>query len=175
MIRNRTRNQLLIILLAVGFFIGILYENMFAPLQLFHTEYLERFRTSSFESRIYLFYILKIRLLSLVCILFLWNFKWRRIVICIFCVCVGFFLGRILVSLILFQGIKGIVLCIGMFFPHMLFYIFAYLMLIMHLFNNRRRQWNRGKTMVFLVVFVLGICCEVYCNPKIVKFIIEWL
>lgn len=175
MIQHKTRNQLLMILLVVGFFIGIIYENIGGSIQLFQTESLEKYINSPLNRSEYLFYILKTRLLFLLALFFLWNFKWRRIVILFFSTCCGFFLGRILVSAILLQGIKGLVLCVGMLFPHMLFYLFAYLMLILHLYHNRRRQWNRLKTMVFLLVFVLGIYCEVYINPYIVKFLIKWM
>ena len=175
MIANKSRNQLLMILLVVGFFVGILYENIIGSMTLFQTESLKLFVQEYGEKKEYLFYIVKIRTLFLVLILFLWNFKWRKSVILFLSLCYGFFLGRMIVSAILFQGIKGIGICIGILFPQMLFYLFAYLMVILHLYNNRKKQWNRLKTIVFIFIWILGIWCEAYINPQILKIFIRWI
>jgi hypothetical protein len=162
-------------LLAIGFFIGIIYENMIASMQIFETEKLHVFQTMSFEWKEYLPYILKIRMIPLICVVFLWNFKWRKVVVAALSVWFGFFLGRFLVSAILLEGLKGIGLCVAVLFPHTLFYGLSYLILLMHLYNDRRRTWNKMKTSVFAICFLLGVWSEVYINPKILKIIAGWI
>lgn len=174
-IRKRTKNQLLMIGLVVGFLIGIVYENVAGTIFIFQTEYLKLFQEMSLDRKEYLFYILKVRVYPLIGIPFLWNFKWRKIITIFLVGWFGFFSGRLLVSAILLQGIKGICLYIAVAFPHMVFYLFAYLILVFHLFSDRKQRWNKLKTIVLVLLFSLGIGCEVYINPQIVKRIIGWI
>lgn len=174
MIRNNTRNQLLTFLLALGFFIGIIFENIVCSIQIFQIERLRMFSTMHISTREYLFHISLIRAIPLVILVILWNFRWRKVIIALATVFLGFMFGRFLVSAILLHGIKGIVLCMAVLFPHMFFYAFVYLIFALHLFQNRRR-WNKVKTAVLVVCCLLGICSEVYINPQILKIVIGWL
>ncbi len=174
MIRNKAKNQLLILALVVGFFVGIIYENMVGSISIFQTETLQLFQEMKIDRIDYLFYVLKMRLYPVLCMVLLWNLKWRKVVINFLVIWCGFFAGRLLVSAILLQGVQGIGLCIAVLFPHMLFYALAYLILLVHLYNDRRRQWNKVKTMVLLLFFGLGVACEVYVNPYIVKCVIRF-
>ena len=171
MIHNRTRNQLLMIVLAVGFFIGIIYENMNGTMQLFRTENLRKFQETCLDEKEYFFYLLKMRMLPAVGLVFLWNFKWRKTMIAIAVGWLGYFWGKVLVSAIVSQGIKGIAVCVAVLFPHVLFYLLAYLMVLLHLLYDRKRQWNRIKTFVFVLFYLLGIWSEMYINPIILKII----
>lgn len=169
------KNQLLIVILAVGFFIGIVYENVAGSIFIFQTEHLKLFQEMNLDRKEFLFYILKVRVYPLIGIAFLWNFKWRKIITIFLVGWFGFFEGRLLVSAILLQGIKGIFIYIAVAFPHMIFYMFAYLVLVFHLCSDRKQQWNKLKTVVLILAFLLGIGSEVYINPQIVKRIIEWI
>lgn len=175
MIRNQTKNQLLIVLLAVGFFIGILYENVVCNIQIFQTERLQSLGMIAFEEKEYWFYILRIRIVPLIMAILLWNFRWRRATVAVAVTGAGISVGRLLVSAILMQGAKGVVLCTAMMFPHMIFYGFTYLILLMHLYNDRRRQWNKAKTIVVFVCWFIGVWSEVCINPQVLKWIIGWI
>lgn len=170
MIHNKSKNQLLIMTLVVGFFVGILYENWVKSIILFDREYVEMFQEME-----YMIYIVKMRVLPLISIVFLQNFRWRKICILLINGGCGFLFGRILVASIIEQGIKGIGLCILLFFPHMLFYIITYIIVMLQLYSERKRKWKKIQVVVIVLLLALGIFSEVYVNPRILKRILRFV
>ena len=170
MIHNKSKNQLLIMALVVGFFVGILYENWVKSIILFDREYVEMFQEME-----YMIYIVKMRVLPLISIVFLQNFRWRKICILLINGGCGFLFGRILAASIIEQGIKGIGLCVLLFFPHMLFYAFTYMIVMLQLYSERKRKWKKIQVAAITLLLALGIFCEVYVNPRILKRILRFV
>lgn len=175
MIHNKSKNQLLFIVLVVGFFVGILYENWMKSIILFDREYLEMFQVMEYKLQEYVIYIVKMRVLPLGAIVFLQNFRWRKICILLINGGCGFLFGRILAASIIEQGIKGIGLCVLLFFPHMLFYAFTYMIVMLQLYSERKRKWKKIQVAAITLLLALGIFCEVYVNPRILKRILRFV
>lgn len=170
MIHNKSKNQLLIIILVVGFFVGIFYENWAKSISIFRKEYWEIFQTME-----YMIYIIEMRVLPLCALVFLQKFRWRKIAVLLINSYCGFLLGRIIVAAIIEQGIRGVGLCMTLFFPHMLFYVIIYAILISHLYNERKRKWEKIQVAAIVLFLALGIVGEVYVNPRILKRILRFV
>ena len=173
MIRSISKNQLLMIVLAVGFFVGIIYENYVQSIHFFEKEQLCLLYDLNVETKEYFLYIFKIRFLTMIGLWWIGSFRWRKILILLIFGWSGFFFGRILVSAILANGVRGIFIGIAAFFPHMLFYLCAFLIVLLHAYEERKRNWKKKQIAVIILIFVLGICSEVYVNPIILKLVIK--
>ena len=175
--KYRNKNQLLMILLVVGFLIGVIYENLISKNQVVTTEIflksnLQRYLQTDVIAEKYFWYVIKDRVLFLLLICVLSCVKWKKIFVALCLLLTGFFTGTFCVAAVLQLGIKGLLLCFAGLFPQMLFYGFLYGMLFVHWFHYPERQWNRAKTLFTIILFVVGIILEVYVNPIIVKFFI---
>ena len=175
MIRNAQKNQLLISTLAVGFFIGIIYENLTRTIQLFGIEQLEALGKIDFETREYLVYVIKIRSVQIIGVLLLYNYRWRKIILFAVSGYSGFFLARLFVSAILLHGMFGIVLGGAILFPQTLFYMLMYWIVVRKMCDERRVRWRGKQIAAVAILLTIGIWCEVYINPRIIKMIIEWI
>ena len=169
----RHKNQLLIMILAVGFFIGIIYENMAVNRGMEMVNI--AVREIQGKKTDYLFYILKNRLIPFGVLGLLWNFRWRRELLFVVLAWSGMVLGRTVVSLLITYGGKGVLLCAALVIPHYVFYILSYGVVIVYLCGNKRVQWNRVKTIAMLTMFFTGIILEVYVNPVVLNFILKCL
>lgn len=175
--RYKNKNQLLMILLVVGFLFGIIYENIISKNQIVITEIfsksnLQRYLQTNLIAEKYVWYVMKSRVTSLIIICILCCMKWKKIFVSLCLLLTGFFTGTFCVAAVLQLGIKGLLLCFAGLFPQMLFYGFLYGILFTHWFYYPERQWNRTKTLFTVVLFVVGILLEVYVNPILVKFVI---
>lgn len=173
----KNKNQLLIVFLVVGFFIGVICENVITKKQVVTTEIflksnLQRYLQTDVIAEKFFWYVLKERVIFLLIVCILSCVKWKKIFVTMCLVLIGFFAGTFCVSAVLQLGMKGILLCVAGMFPQMLFYGFMYGMLFVHWFRFPERQWNRTKMLFVIILFVIGIFLEVYVNPIIVKFII---
>lgn len=178
--RYHKKNQLLIILLAVGFFLGILYENLFTNAQTVTTELfskgnLQRFLQTDLLAPKYIWYVARSRILffSIICIL--GCMKWKKLLVSVCLLCIGFFTGSFCVLSVLNLGFKGLLFCFGALFPQVLFYGMQCGILFTYWFYYPERQWNHAKTLFVILLFLLGILLEVYVNPLLVKCIISIL
>ncbi len=176
----KNHGQLLIIFLAVGFLIGILYENVISKgnvlfSELFLRSNLERYLHTNVIGEKYLWYVVKARIIVLAVICILGCFRWKKlcVTLCLF-VC-GFFAGVISVTAVMQLGIKGILLCLVGILPQGIFYVMAYSMLLLYWFCYPERRWNRVKLLFVVVMFLTGIALEVYVNPTLVKLLIKIL
>ena len=170
-------NQLLISLLVVGFFVGVIYENLISKNQVITTELfskrnLQRYLQTDVIAEKYFWYIIKERVIFLILICILACMKWKKIFIALCLLLSGFFIGTFCVTSVLQLGIKGLLFCFAGLFPQMIFYVFLYGILFVHWFHYPEQQWNRTKTLFTVVLFVIGIILEVYVNPMVVKFVI---
>ena len=176
-LKYKNKNQLLMILLVVGFFIGVIYENIifkknFVTTEIFSKSNLQRFLQTDVIAEKYFWYVIKDRLFFLLLICVLGCTKWKKTIVTICLLLIGFFSGTLCVASALSLGIKGILLCIAGLFPHMLFYGFLYGMLFIYWFHYPEKQWNRAKLLFVLLMFIVGIILEIYVNPIIVKLMI---
>jgi len=97
----------------------------------------------------------------------------------------GFELGVIIFSLVYQYGMKGIFLTISMFVPQGIFYVIAFLLIFHKCWNSNGKYYHKEETItkkgrldklnkikkpaIILCVFGMGVLCEVYINPILVK------
>ena len=179
-LKYKNKNQLLMILLVVGFFIGVIYENIifkknFVTTEIFSKSNLQRFLQTDVIAEKYFWYVIKDRVFSLLLICVLSCVKWKKLFVSLCLILIGFFAGTFCVASVLYLGIKGILLCIAGLFPQMLFYGFLYGMLFIYWFHYPARQWNRTKTLFIFILFIIGLVLEIYVNPLVVKYVISIL
>lgn len=173
---HRRKNQLLIVFLAAGFLVGIIYENVMLPkfgvtVTVFEKYFLEQYRQMEVVTEEYLWYVTQARMIPFIGICVLGCLRWKKIVSVLWVVWTGFLSGIMTVSAIMQLGMKGILLCVAMLIPHMVCYGFAYVMLLLYLFRYPEKQWNMQKTMFVVFMMFLGIILESYVNPILVKLI----
>jgi len=178
--RTRNKSQLLLIFLAVGFLIGILYRNIISGKELVTTELflksnLQRFLHTNIIAEQYLIYVVKERFLLFGMILLLGCIKWKKVIVGLCISITGFVMGVLTVSAILQLGIKGILFCLTALFPQGIFYTAAVSILLVYWYWYPKRPWNRVKTVFIIVTFILGILLEVYVNPMLLKWVIKML
>lgn len=176
----RKKSQLLIIFLAVGFFIGIIYENVnsvnhMIPTEMFLKSNLQRYVKTEVLSEKYFIYVMRERLLLISCLCLLSCIKWKKVFVAFCLMIFGFFVGIILVSAVLQLGINGILLCFVGCIPQGIFYVMAYGILFVYWFRFPEKQWNRAKLIFIVLMYALGILTEVYVNPILVKWCIKIL
>ena len=176
----KNKRQFFVLFLVLGFISGILYENIFARQYLWTTGifsdyFLQQYKQTEIVAEEYVWYIAKLRVLPFVLICILGCAKWKRILVGIVVSWTGFSLGTLIVSAIMRLGIKGILLCIIGLFPHMIFYVFSYLILLWYLYKYPDAIWNMKKTITVGVAFAVGIILEGYVNTVLMKFLIMTL
>ena len=173
----KNKNQLLIVLLAVGFFVGILYENIISKnngitISLFQTGFLEQYKQTEIIPEEYLWYVARIRLTPMLLLFVLSCIKWKKILVSVSLLWTGFLAGVTIVSAVIQLGIKGILFCVAGAFPHMIFYGMTYGIVFAYLYDYPRRQWNGTKTIFMVLLVFLGIVLETYLTPILIKMII---
>ena len=173
------KSQLLMMILVVGFFIGISYENIaiakgLETMNLFQGDQLLLLQQMNVKTSKYMLHILKLRLYPLLGMLCLWNFRWKKVVVITGMAWIALVLGRIITGCIAIYGMKGLILCVAGLLPHFVFYVLAYRILIMYLISEIKRKWKKSNTAGFLAIFLIGLLLEVYVNPALVKYVLKW-
>lgn len=166
------------IVLVVGFFAGIVYQNIVSGgnvlvSELFLKSNLQRYLQTDIIAEKYLWYVVKARVLLLAIVCFFSCIKWKKLFVMICLAICGFFAGILTVSAVLQLGAKGILICIAGMFPQGIFYGMAYSMLFVYWFRYPEREWNRTKMLFVIVMFLTGILVETYVNPIVLKGIIR--
>ncbi len=177
---NKQKSGLLIIFLAVGFLLGILYQNLIATPQILPGELLtqsniRQYLNTDIIAEKFVWYVTKERLLLLTIICLLSYIKWKKMLVGLSLCIMGFLGGVFTVSVILQFGAKGIIFAIASMIPHGLFYGMAYFMLLTYWFQYPKMKWNRTKLIFVIVMFLMGIILETYVNPLLVKWSIKLL
>lgn len=180
MLGYKNKNQLLISFLLVGFFVGVIYENVVAKNQVITTELflksnLQRYLQTDVIAEKYSWYVIKERLFILLVLGVLSCIKWKKIFVAICLFVIGYCTGVFCVAAILQLGIKGVLICVAGALPQALFYGVAYGMLFVYWFWFPERKWNRTKTISLVALLIVGILLEIYVNPIVVKFVIRFL
>ena len=177
---ERKKSQRLILILVVGFFVGIIFENWWAnrygvSIRVFRREQIELLKETYIQRDLYFFYVFKLRMIPFMLMLLLWSFRWRKILLLSTIAWIGFLLGRTVVAALLTLGGIGILISLFALFPHMIFYVFSYAIIFSHLMSERKSYWNKSKTVMVLATFLLGLLLEIYVNPGLMKLVCKWI
>lgn len=176
----KNKNQLLFIFLAVGFFVGILYQNIFCmksivPYNLFTESALQQYLGLDIITGKYCWYVCKERVLEIGIICVLSCLKWKRTIAVLLVLLYGFLMGVFGVAAVLGLGVKGILFWASCIFPQWIFYSMAYGMMLVYWFHWPQRQWNYVKTIFVILMFSVGMIVEIYVNPILVKGVIRMI
>lgn len=177
---QKYKNQLLIVMLAVGFFVGILYENLISiklgkSVDLFQAYFLEQYAQTKIQPKEYLWYVLKARILPMLGMIMLGCLKWKKIITCIVTAWTGFLLGVVMVASMIHMGLKGIVFCLVGMMPHMICYVLAYSVLVLYLFQYPKQRWRVAKSIFIILCMGTGIVLETYLNPVFMRWLIRMM
>lgn len=177
---KKSKGQLLILFLAVGFLIGIIYENIVARgsvvlAELFLRSNLERYLQINVIGEKYLWYVVKTRIIVLGIVCIFGCFRWKKLFVLLCLAVCGFFAGIISVAAVMQLGIKGILLCLAGILPQGIFYVMAYSMLFLYWFRYPESRWNKAKLLFVVIMFLAGMILEAYVNPALVKLVIKML
>ena len=165
-----SRNQLLIILLVTGFFIGSIYTSIEKPeTEIFNIAVLENVKNFKIDYEQYFFYIVVERISTLMLVLFVGQVYWKQIYAGLLTVIMGITFGSIISMAGYGMGFKGIVLCVIGTFPHMIFYGMSYWILICHWIGGKVKRWRKSKVFGVLLFMSLGVVSEVYVNSFVLK------
>ena len=172
------KNQLLMIFLAVGFFVGIIYENVISKsggvsVELFQSYFLNQMGQMDIVAEEYLWYVIKARVLPFCVLLLLGTLRWKKTIVGVWVSCAGFLFGILIVSAVVQLGIKGVLLCFAICLPHMFFYVIAYGIYLVNLYQYPGGHWNGTKTIFVVLMMILGIVLEAYLGPIILKSVIR--
>ena len=174
---QRNYKQILLIFLGVGFVLGVVYENVIYIRQqgietYFRDDVLQQIKTETISTVQYLFFVLRMRLRMLIPVMLFGLVKWKRLFVNFFLLWVGYLLGIFFVNAIIWRGMGGILLCVAMLFPHMIFYILGYYIIICNYYRHSEQLWSGKKVLMCITLFLIGFFLEVYVNPMIVKGIL---
>lgn len=178
--QNMQKNfkQVLGIFCGVGFVIGIIYENIThmgkqSGEAFLEEEALLQLMENNIVSVDFFFYVLRMRIRMLLPVCVIGLVKWKKIFVNLFLMWTGFLFGVFLAGAIIGQGIAGMLMCLVMLFPHMLFYIFGYYVILWNFYRYPELRWNARKIAVCVVAFLVGMLLETYINPWLVKGILS--
>ncbi len=166
-----------LILLFVGFVVGILYTNLFAMEYMemtgvFSTYYLQGFLETEFMISKYLPYILRIRMIPLIALAVVAYSKVNKVGVILFFIWTGFLWG-IYMSLGAIQlGVVGIAFCVLGMFPQMIFYVPAYIIVIIFAYNYPESRWNPLKIGVVVLCILSGVILECQFNTQVLSWFI---
>lgn len=170
---RRNRERLLLYVFGVGFLIGIIYENIVYRSYnhstiLFQDYLLEQFSETELVTADYLKYIVQARVIPLLCLCLLSCVKWKKTFVSIIIGWTGFLLGVFTVLAIIWHGILGVLICIALLFPHMIFYGLSYTLLLWYFYAYPEYAWNLKRTIVMCVSMAMGVILEIYISPWII-------
>ena len=175
---NQKKNQLLIVYLVVGFFVGVVYENIVAKtkvvtLDLFFQNNLQLYLETNIVTNKYFVYVLRERFILFLGIALLGYFRWKKLLAVVLSAVTGFLIGVLVILAVLQLGFGGVLLCMACLFPQGLFYGMAAYLVIIYWHSYPKQRWNQIKSVFVLVMLGLGIIVEVYVNPFVVKWMIQ--
>ncbi len=157
-------------LLVTGFFVGIIYTYVVgAKTKIFNMTALEYVKNLEIDKKRYLYHIIKERIGILLWFVFLGQVQWKRIYAGISTIIIGVALGSVICLSASEMGLKGIFLCMIGMMPHVIFYGLVFWILMSYWMDNKMGRWRGSKTAGILLFIALGIMCEVYVSPYIIK------
>lgn len=172
------RQNIFFLIVLLGFVLGILYTNFFASDYLamtgvFSGYYLQEFASKEWELAEYLPRLLWIRIAPMMGLLMVAYSRLHKVGVVMFLIWTGFLWGIYMSIGVIQLGIVGVVFCVLGMFPQMLFYVPAYLIILIFAFKYPDSQWSVLKIGVVMMCMVSGIGVECQLNPQILKWFIE--
>lgn len=169
----RSRTQLAVVFVP-GFLLGIIYMNIFAGKYLaepgmFNEHFLKELQSVQIDVREYIWYLLRLRILPAIALYALSNTPAAKWAAALFVFWSGTSAGIFISSAVSEMGIKGSFFCMAGIFPQFIFYVPAYVVLILHCYNSPQSRWNRQKMLFVFFCISAGIILELYVNPFLVK------
>lgn len=174
---EKNKKKILFIFM-LGFFGGILYTNIISEkivtaTNVFHESFLKEYANLEFVGWDYMLYLLRGRLLPLGLLAVTAMTKVRKPMAVLFLIWTGFSEGVLAVTAVLRMGSVGMLFGIAALFPHFLFYIISYCMLLWYSFGYPTISWNKSKTIFLAFMYFTGIVSEAYLNPRIIGFLLQ--
>lgn len=175
--RREKERRIIIFIFMLGFLLGIIYSNLITEnyvtiTNIFHENYLNQYLQMKQITKDYFLFILQYRLGAFFGIGILATTRYRKIAILCFLVWTGFSAGVLAVTSVLSVGIWGMLICISALFPHFVFYIISYLIIILYCIGEHKIEWNNVKTVAVVLLQMTGIVTECYVNPWIMKALV---
>lgn len=172
------KNQLLIICLAIGFLIGIIYENLIAKKEVlmsdvFMKNNLKLYLNATIERAEYAMFLIKKRMLLFVAVGILGCIKWKRIFVILFLGFLGFCMGKLIVLSMIQLGIGGILMSIGSMAVHGIFYGLALAIMFSYWYQHPNGSWNYVKTIFVTFMLGCGMIVEIYVSPIVARWFIK--
>ena len=174
------RGKGLFLVFITCFILGILYTNLLAVDYLtmtgvFNHYYLREFADSVTNVEEYLPYLLTVRVMPLVCLIVLAYSKVHKVSAVLFLIWTGFLWGIYMSMGIIQMGLKGVLFGLVGLFPHMLFYVPSYLIVLIFTYKYPEARWNPIKVIMIILCMIIGIGLECYINPVMLKGLINYI
>ena len=175
---QKNRCYALLLLYMSGFLLGIVYANFVGSKYVtttgvFHEYFLGQYVNQRIVKEQYFVYLLKQRTLPLVFMGIAGMTRLRRVASEVCVLWTGFAGGMLAVAAVMRMGIVGMLFYFGALFPQVLFYGFAYAIIINHFMGKENLRWNGWKIGTVVVMLFAGIVLETYVNPVIVKWMLD--
>lgn len=177
--RNYLKKKIYICIL-LSFLAGILYVNLMAKdicdtNEIFDTYTLKQYQSMEINTGRYFLYLVRLRLIPIGIVLALMFTRFRKIAVWGTISWTCFLGGFLITAAILCMGIKGSLFCLTAVFPHVLFYLAAYVIVLWYGILYPQTHWELSKTVFITGTMLLGIFLETYLNPVIVKLFVNLL
>lgn len=174
----RENKKVFLLFLMAGFFIGIIYANTISrdyvdAIGIFNEYFLKQYTKTDVNTKEYIWYLSKLRFVPMLLLSGLGLTKLRKGVVLGFLVWTGFLGGLIVASSIIKLGIIGVPFCITAFFPQLLFYGAAYVILLWSIYEYPRTRWNTTKVMIIFLITIIGVLAECHINPILLKMFLK--
>ena len=161
-----------------GFLIGICSANLWMrqyvlDIGIFNQYFLEQYSRTDIVYEEYLWYLLKSRGVPLVILLAASGTRYRKMVVILTTLWLGFCFGLVICTAIARMGVKGIVLTVTALMPQGLFYALAGILLFHYMLEYPMVRWDTGKSIRLGLLVMIGILAECYVNPVIVGLFLK--
>lgn len=171
------KQKIFFLVLFLGFLIGILYTNLLATdymkmTGVFSTYYLQKFLECEYVVGEYLMKVLYVRIFPLLVLFMMAYSRINKIGVLLFLTWTGFIYGIYMSLGVVQLGFVGVVLCVVGLLPQMIFYVPAYLIVLIYTYQRPESQWNTMKICVVILCMISGIVLECQINPQILRWII---
>lgn len=176
--RIRQNKRVLLVLIMLGFFVGIVYSNLISP------DYIESYTVfGSYFQSVYdqraivkedwFVYLVVLRGTPALVLMLLAYTSFRVPSVVASLLWTGFSAGAYLTAGVLMMQTKGLVLAVISMFPQMVFYVPAYFLILWYLYSYPVNRWNYTKTGAVTVLLLVGILCECYISPIFLQMYIN--
>ncbi len=164
----------------LGFFIGIAYVNFLVKrydsgVEIFGNHVLSIYKDAKIIAGEFIFYLIRMRMIPFLLLFCLVFTKLRKLSTVLCAVWTGFSCGMLISTAAIEKGIRGCVVCLGAVFPQILCYIPAYFVVIWYGYTFPKTRWNIQKTLFVCLAMGIGIILELYANPTIMKYVLQWI